>query len=173
MANKVKGFLHRIGRFLAAPFMGYVWMARYKTLVKDCNRLIESNNNYGQRFTELRATSARTISQLQSKYDKREAVLDALHGYALDLDAQCSDAMQAFDRLNRFCVERRTATQTAIYDVKGIIDSLPCASRISRKDFQRLNDAFNAIPTEFKPQTIRPMVPVFFDPRPHDAIAQV
>jgi hypothetical protein len=272
----IKRFFKAIGRIVAAPFMGYVWMARCKTLVSENDRrakriselaeqvsnLQESNNN---RTADLQARNSRIlflanqVDRLKKLYgtmrdkglawidvteklptapehdwvlvktkmvpegyygvphiaelrngvwysteydtpleetasvkvthwmdipdpegkadiksiDRLQSDLDALHGYALDLDAQCSDAMLAFEQMNQFCVAWRIATSAGICNVIEIIKSLPCYSRISMKDQERLVNAFKTIPTAFAPRTIQSMIPAATDPRPTEPVDTV
>ena len=198
----IKRLFHSIGKIVSAPFMGYVWMARCKNLLVENARLstrtteltaqvsnIQTSNN--AKDEELRARMKRIVflanqtDQLKKQYGVQEEAAmqmmyerNAIHGYALDMDAQYSDAMAAIDQMVGICEKRSIVVQKAISGLKDTIKSLPCSNRISQKDFQRLSAAFDAIPTAYAPDMIHPMKPVTlsldasFDVRPTQPIVQ-
>jgi archaellum component FlaC len=169
MANKVKGFLHRIGRFLAAPFMGYVWMARCKDLLTDNERLVKSNgelisqvaNLQGSLDTQNKELGARMkrILYFANELEKRKSQynalsmqaeqakkdLDALHGYALDLDAQCSDLDAKFHDFHSKMLDCSVHELQAVANAIHTLQTVPSARRMNKRDLDDVVMAIRAI----------------------------
>lgn len=169
----IKRFFKAIGKIVAAPFMGYVWMARCKNLLVENARLSTRvsklereastlQGNYNTQDEELRARMRRILflanqtDRLKKQYGvqeeaalKMQADLDALHGYALDLDAQLVEAKDSYTLLADAFSDEATRIREASNHALTIISVLPCASRISKYHWKMVQTAINAISIRF------------------------